>query len=161
MNSDNKKEKYALFKGVLMAHFILVLHALLIAGLGFLVLFFRGIIQYMLWIFLIGSAGIITSAVLFYKRMKKEGMTLREMLNSPLFRGRSVEVHILGGLASFKLGKSDDAPMIENGLTEQRRQLEDPDTIHVRELRELSRLLEKQLITVDEYNKAKRRLFKS
>ena len=161
MKPDNKEEKYALFKGVLMAHLILVLHALLIACLGFLVLFFRGIIQYMLWIFLIGSAGIMTSAYLFYRRMKKEGLTLRERLDSPLFRGRSVEVSFLGGLASFRLGKDDVTPMIEKGSTEHLRQLEDPDAIRVRELTELARLLENKLITVDEYNKAKEQIFKS
>jgi hypothetical protein len=160
MWTDDKKEKYALLKGILMAHLILLFHAILLAGLGVLVIFFRGIIQYMLWIFLIGSAGIIASAYLFYKRLKKEGMTLKDVLNSPMFRGRSVEVSVLGGLASFRLGGSDGPPMIENGSTAQPPQLEDPDTIRVRELMDLARLLEKNLITFDEYEKTKARILK-
>ena len=38
-------------------------------------------------------------------------------------------------------------------------QLEDPETIRIRELAELARLLENDLITRDEFDKAKQRLF--
>ena len=87
-----------------MAYMVLVLHLLLIAGLGLLVLFFRGVMQYMIWIFLGGAAAIIVSGYHFYIRMKQEGKNLREMMYSPLFHGRAVEVSILGGMATFKIG---------------------------------------------------------
>lgn len=150
------------FKSVLMAYFILVLHILLIAGLLVLVIFLRGIVNYMLWIFIGGSAVILASGYHFYKRMKKEGKTLREALNSPWYRGRTFEVSILGGLASLKIGKSEDVPILPQNLTmHQRRQLEDPETIRIRELSELVKMLEDNLITLDEYNMIKQQIFKS
>jgi hypothetical protein len=38
-------------------------------------------------------------------------------------------------------------------------QLEDPETVRIRELAELARLLENDLITREEFNEAKQRLF--
>ncbi|MBU0986412.1 MAG: hypothetical protein KKH68_04080, partial [Proteobacteria bacterium] len=122
-------------KSVLLAHFILVLHVLLIAGLVLLVIFFHGIINYMLWIFIGGSAAILASGYHFYKRMKREGKTLREILSSPRFSGRTVEISVFGGLASFKIGSSENMPVLPRDLSAQYRlQLEDPDTARIREL---------------------------
>lgn len=143
-----------------MAYFILVLHVVLIAGLVLLVIFFRGIIDYMIWIFIGGSAGIIALSYHFYKRMKMEGKTLREMLSSPKYSGRTVEVSFLGGLASFKIGRSSNAPALGSDASGQFKQLEDPDEVRTRELSELVRMLEKNLITLDEYNKFKEQIFK-
>jgi hypothetical protein len=157
-----KENEDSLFKGVMIAYFIVVLHVLLIAGVGLLVIFFRGIINYMLWIFLGGSTFIIASAYLFYRRIKKEGMTLRETLNSPLFHGRTVEVSLLGGLASVKVGGgSGGVPVLGNNSSPQYLQLEDPASVRLRELTELANLLEKNLITLDEYNEFKQQILKS
>ncbi|MGD9055888.1 MAG: hypothetical protein PVF38_07090, partial [Desulfobacterales bacterium] len=46
------KESGALVRGILLAHLILFLHLLFVMGLGIVVIFFRGLSQYMLWIFL-------------------------------------------------------------------------------------------------------------
>ena len=155
-----KKEDTGLFKSVLFAHFILLLHLLLIAGLGALVLFFRGIVQYMLWIFLIGSAALIISGYVFYRRMKEEGKKLREMLHSPIFSGRSLEINFLGGLLSFRIGRpSEILPLDANG-SRRNRQLESPSDYSIRELTELTRLLDNNLITREEYNRAKQQIFK-
>ena len=149
-------------KSVLLAYMILALHVVLIAGLGLLVLFFRGFVQYMLWIFLGGAAVVVYSGYRFWRRMKAEGKTLGEMLSNPAFRGRSVEVSLLGGIASFKLGAPGRYPALTVGDDDPPvRQLEDPETARIRELNELARLLEKDLITRDEYNLAKRRLLHS
>jgi uncharacterized membrane protein YqjE len=43
-----KKEGDGLMKSVMMAYLILVLHVVLLMGLGVLVFFFRGIVHYML-----------------------------------------------------------------------------------------------------------------
>lgn len=147
------------FKSVLMAYFILLLHVLLVAGLVLLVIFFRGIINYMIWIFLAGSIAILASGYHFYKRMKEEGKTLRDILSSPRLYGRSVEVNILGGLASFKIGRSDNIPLLNSDSSEQHlKQLEDPETIRTKELTELVRLLQDDVITLEEYNKVRRRI---
>ena len=155
------KEEDSHFKSVLMAYFMLVLHVILIAALVLLVIFFRGIINYMIWIFVIGSAAVIASSYHFYKRMKKEGKTLRELLSSSRYSGRTIEISFLGGLASLKIGKPDNVPALDSGSSGQIRQLEDPKDIRIREFSELVRLLENNLITLDEYNKFKEQIFKS
>ena len=157
-----KKEKdEGHLKSVLMAYFILVLHVILIAGLVLLVIFFRGIINYMIWIFIGGTAAILASAYHFYKRMKMEGKTLREMLNSQRFAGRTVEVNLLGGLASLKISGSKDPAALDTTASGQFKQIEDPDVVHNRDFFELVRLLENDLITLDEYNKFKEQILKS
>ena len=150
-------EGSGLFKGVFMAYSILLLHVVLLAGLGCLVLFFRGIIQYMLWIFLGGTALVTYSGYRVYKRMHDERKNLGELLSLPMFTGRSVEVNLMGGLASLKVGNRDNCdtkPYTYNPS----RQLEDPATSRIRELRELARLFENKLITLDEYNRTKEQL---
>jgi hypothetical protein len=159
----NKKEKEeSHLKSVLMAYLILVLHVVLITGLVLLVIFFRGIINYMIWIFIAGTAAIVASAYHFYKRIKMEGKTLRDIFNSRRFGGRTVEVNLLGGLASLKISGSSNNPVaLDTASSGQFKQLEDPNVIHNREFSELVRLLENDLITLDEYNKFKEQIFKS
>ena len=157
-----KKNEDSIFKGVMTAYLIVVLHVLLIAGVGLLVIFFQGIINYMLWIFLGGSALIIASVYLFYRRIKKQGMTIRETLNSPMFHGRTVEISLLGGLASVKVGGgSGSMPALENNSSTQYLQLEDSASVRLRKLTELADLLEKKLVTLDEYNEFKQQILKT
>jgi predicted membrane metal-binding protein len=156
-----KKEGDGLFKGVLLAYFILALHVLLIAGVAVLVLFFRGVVNYMLWIFLGGIALIGWAVFYFFRRMRAEGRSLREMLKNPIFSGRSVEVSILGGMATLKLGRPSRMPAIDHEAAGDIPRLEGPEIPRrreVSELAELARLLEKDLITVEEFNKAKQNL---
>lgn len=157
MKENSIKENNGVIKSVFIAYFILLLHVLLLAGLGVLILFFRGIVNYMIWVFLIGTGIIIFSAYRFYKKMKREGKTLKEMMNSPLFRGREVEISLLGGLASLKVGKPRHL-LLENYHGDIK-QLEDPETLRLQELNELVRLFEKNLITLEEYNQAKKQIF--
>jgi hypothetical protein len=154
-------EKDSLVKSVLLAYMILALHVVLIAGLGLLVLFFRGVVHYMIWIFLGGAAAIGYSGYRFWRRMKAEGKTLGEMLGSSAFRGRSVEVSLLGGIATMKLSAPAGEPVLQ--LDDPRPPplaLEDPGTARIRELSELARLLEKNLITRQEYDLAKKLLLR-
>jgi hypothetical protein len=156
-----KRESDVLVRSVLLAYLILALHVVLIAAMALLVLFLRGVVNYMLWIFLGGIVLIGGSAFYFFKRMRAEGRSLREMLKNPIFSGRSVEVSLLGGMATVKMGKSSHAPAIAYDGAIEIPQLEDPETVgkrEVSELAELARLLEKDLITIDEFNKAKRHL---
>jgi hypothetical protein len=160
MHDKNKKEDKHL-KSVLMAHLILVLHVMLIAGLVLLVLFFRGILNYTIWVVLGGSAIVIASCYKFYMRMKSEGRTIRKILNAPQNSGRTVEVSFLGGLASLKVGRSYTPPALGDDSPRGVKQLEDPDAIRIKELSDLVQLLENNLITLDEYNKYKENIFKS
>ena len=161
MSFKKKEKEESHLKSVLMAYFILVLHVVLITGLVLLVIFFRGIINYMIWIFIVGTAAIIASAYHFYKRMRMQGKTLQEMLNSHRFAGRTVEINFLGGLASLKISGPNDLAALDSAASKQVKQLEDPNVIQNREFSELVRLLENNLITFDEYNKFKERILKS
>lgn len=158
MKTTKTKDLQGLLKSIFMAHFILFLHVFLIAGLGFLVLFFRGIVLYLPWIFCGGLALIGSAGYLIYRRMKSEGKSLKEMLSLPVFHGRSVEVTFLGGLASIKISAPQNSLAVETEIIDTTLQLEDLTAIHIRELTELVGLLDKKLITLDEYNKAKRKL---
>jgi len=153
-----KDKGEGLFKSVMLAYMVLVLHVLLMVVLGLMVIFFRGVVQYMFWIFIAGALVIIISGYYFYRRMKAEGKTLKQMLSTPMMNGRPVEVSFLGGLASFRVGVPEQVQQLESRTVNPTRQLEDPETARIRELTALARMLEKNLITREEYNQAKQTL---
>ena len=162
MPIQTKKEGDGLVKSVMLAYLILVLHVLLLVVLGLLVFFFRGIVEYMFWIFLFGAALILGSGFWFFRKMKAEGQSLRDTLNSPAFRNRSVEVSLLGGMASFRVGHAGDhQPLLPGDEASSPQQLEWSGDNQVQELTELARLLKSGLITLEEYEQAKRNLFRS
>jgi len=132
MAINSKNESEGLLKGVMLGYLILILHVLLIVMLGFLVLFFR--------------------------KLKREGRTLKETLRSSTFQGRPVEISLMGGMASLKVGSPREVPAIDAPTADPSRQLEDPAALKVRELSELARLLENDLITQDEFELAKSQL---
>ncbi|QTA82697.1 Uncharacterized protein dnl_50790 [Desulfonema limicola] len=154
-----KKQGSGLFQGIFMAYFILLLHVVLLAGLGCLVLFFRGFVQYMLWIFLGGASLITYSGYKILKRMKQEKRNFQDLLQLPMLNGRSLEIDFLGGLASFKVGSSKNniisMDIDNNSLVPQ---LEDPGASRIRKLSELANLYENNLITLDEYNLGKKQI---
>jgi hypothetical protein len=156
-----KNDGDGLMKSVMMAYLILILHVILLVALGFLVFFFRGIVQYMIWIVLFGGLVILASGFWFFRRMKAEGRSLRDTLNSPLFRDKTVEISLLGGLAQFRVGHSNAPPLLDSPRSEDSRQLEWTGDPQVQELTELARLLKSGLITPDEYEKAKQKIFRS
>lgn len=156
-----KNEGDGVMKSVMTAYLILILHVFLLVGLGFLVFFFRGIVQYMVWILLFGGLGILASGIWFFRRMKAEGRSLRDTLNSPLFRNKTVEVSFLGGLAQFRVGHSNRQSQLEQSASNPSHQLEWTGDSQVQELTELAGLLKSGLITPDEYEKAKQKIFRS
>ena len=161
MAPKKPKEDTKYFKSVLLAYSILAFHVVMIALLILLVIFFHGLIQYMIWIFLGGSAAIIFSGYHFYKRMKAQGKTLKEMLRSPVLGNRTVEVSFLGGVATFKISGDRGVRTIDAPSHKQIEQLEDRTTIRIRELTDLVRLLENDMITLEEYNNIKKQIFNS
>ena len=148
-------------KSISYAFLILVLHLVLLAGIGVLVLFFSIVVSNLLWIFIGGTSAIMLFTYLLFRRMKKEGKDLRQVLSLPMFRGKSVEVSFLGGMATLKVDNTHPMRVIEAGADDNTRQLEGPEVIDIKELNELVRLLEDDLITLDEYNRAKQTLFNS
>lgn len=149
---------HGLFKGVSLAYLILILHVLLIAAVGLLVIFFRGVVNYMLWIFLGFILMILVSGYLFYRRMKHRGRQLQDTLKTPAFDGRAVEISLLGGLASFRIGESKSPPALTLEGTESIPQLEDAESMRLRKLSELAKLYENGLISDEEFNTIKNRI---
>ena len=158
----NKDQGESLFKAVIMTHIILFLHLIIIAGLVLMVIFFRGITQHMLWVFL-GAAGfLLLTGLIIIRHIKSKGKKMfHDIENSSLFKGRSFEISFLRGLASLKFGQPDDLEALENPSSDVNLQLEDPETVRIRDLTELARMYEKDLITSEEYNRAKNQILKS
>ncbi len=154
------KEQSDIFKSIMAAHVILLLHVFLIAGIGLLVLFFSGFIRYMGWIFLVGAAVLLALGYRFYRRMKQEGKTVAEMMRPSLLQGKPVELSVMDGLISFKVGESRDRKQIDASPGKPRALLKDPHSKPMEELAELVRLLESGLITREEYDQAKKSLFR-
>ncbi len=159
MKSNSQKESSGLLKSIFAAHLILVLHVALIAGVGCLILFFSAIVQYMVWILVIGSLLIFLAAYLLQRKMVSEGKQLRDMLALPEFSGRTIEVSLFGGMASLRLESPNPADhVIQQSLPDIGGRLIDSDAHQLRELSELVDLLNKNLITLDEYHKFKLKL---
>ncbi len=156
---NNQKQWGEIAKNFLSAYVILILilalNIAVLFVLGIIVIFFKGVIDYIAWILIGGMILIGISGYLFWKRMKESGKTFREMMKDPLFQGRSVEVNLLGGLFSVKVGRPTSPLSIEDLPSSRPQQLEDPKTSRARELAHLATLLDKNLITPQEFLQAK------
>ncbi len=150
--------KDSIFRGVMLAYFVLFLHVVLIFGMGALLFFFGGVIAYLPWILASAGTLVVGSAYLCWKHMKKSGKNLRQFLEDPIFQGRTVEVSLLGGFASLKLGHSQGPLTIPHVNYETPKQLQDPRVVLSEELVKLARLLKQDIITIDEFLKAKKKL---
>lgn len=155
------KENNGLFGGVVTAYLILILHVVLIGLVGFLVLLFGGLVNYMGWVLLVVGVAIAASGYFYFRRIRSGARKMRDSLNEGPFRGRSVEVSLLGGMATFKLGKPETGPLLDAGDHHAQNQLEDPASQRVQELSELAQLLEEGHITSDEYNIMKKKIVQS
>jgi ABC-type multidrug transport system fused ATPase/permease subunit len=153
-NSNNE----SLFKSVMLAHLILALHLLLLGILVVLIFFFGWLVTHLFWIILgiLLISGLVSYLV--FRRLRREGRSLREALRSPMFEGRSVEIDLFGGMASFRLGPPSGPKALEYGNKNQLLSLEDPELTRMREISELAELLEKKLITPEEFAAAKRKI---
>ncbi|MGE4519959.1 MAG: hypothetical protein AB7E04_10685 [Desulfobacteraceae bacterium] len=147
-------------KSIFIAYSILLAHLILLAALGLLVLFFRGVVNYLTWIFLGGAAIIIASGFYFIRKLKKEQKTLREILLLPEFAGKDIEIRLLGGAASFKMGsgKLSDGSNAADNPGKHYVQLENPVKSRIENLGELSRLYENKMISREEYEDLKKEL---
>ena len=147
-----------LFKGVMLAHLILGLHVAVFALIGLLVIFFGGIALYWGWILLGGLIVSALGAVFIYRRLKTQGCNLvRDLAGVTVPSGSSLEVSLLGGLASVKFARP--APSPKEIAVAAPALLEDPESQRVRELTSLGQMYEKNLITREEFERAKGAIF--
>ena len=155
---DWKSESNSIYRNILTAFLILIMHVLLVGGIGVLILFFYGIINHMVWVML-GISCLSAGGYWFYKRIRSDVRELKNIAGDS-FRGRDFEVSFLGGAATFKVSDKRDAQGNGSISLERPRQLTGPGSEDVKALSELAQLYEKRLITLDEYNRAKRKILK-
>lgn len=157
MTPENTPSKNIL-NGVMLGYLVLLLHILLILGLAVAVILIKGIYDFR-WLILI--AGIVLvggSGYLFYKRLKEGNRNLRDTLNDPALRDRTLEISLFGGMAAVKLGhKEEQLQLVEVTETEQLRQLQ-PAASQVKELGQLAKMLETELITREEFQQLKQQI---
>ncbi len=166
MSNEKKKEDRGLFSGIFLSYAILILHVLLLLLVGVVVVFFRGVVEYMPWILGGGAILILISGFLFFRRFRRNAERLREVLSDPVFRDRAVEVKLLGGMASLRLGQPlpdddrdyDRGQMLSHDASQRVMQLEDPEAQRMRRLDQLVRLLEKELISSEEFTQLKKEI---
>ena len=167
-------DKEGIFKSLFAAYFVLLLHVFLVAGVGVAVVLFKGVYQYLPWILSGIAAFIIALFWIFYLRIKRSSTDIKDVLSHPAFQNRNVEIKLLGGVATFKLslpasggdnllssGASQNVALLEQGITDNSSQslrLESGHTHIERRLSELASLYDRNLINVEEYEMAKRRI---
>lgn len=145
------KADYSIFKNISTAFMILLFHVVLIGIIGVLTLFLGWIGNNVGWIILGVSLLTSVAGYLFYRRMKSDGRAIKDIIGDASLKGKTVEVSFMGGMASFKIGDSQPGNI---------KQLEDPGSEKVISITELANLYEKELITSDEYDRAKEKILK-
>ncbi|TFG42339.1 MAG: SHOCT domain-containing protein [Syntrophobacterales bacterium] len=159
MSTTSDKSGAELFKGVLLAHLIIGLHVGVLALIGLLVIFFGGLARYWGWILLGGLTAAALLGFFLYRKVKSRGRDLyRDIRSAPVMPGGTLEVSLLGGLASVKFSKPSDAAALPNAAALPAL-LEDSATRRIRELGNLARMYEKNLITREEFEQAKAAMF--
>jgi hypothetical protein len=161
MNKDTNnatQPQESIFRGVLLAYFVLFLHVILILGLAAVVLLFGGIVTYLPWVLATGAVLVVVSGYLWWKHIKRQGRQLRDILKEPVLQGRTVEVSFLGGLASVRFGPSQELRTITHENSDVPKQLQGPKADRAEQLAQLAHLLKQDLITIDEYLKVKREI---
>ncbi len=156
----SKKAENTIYKGILGAFLILIMHVALLGIIGILILFFHGIVNYLGYIIIGMSCSVIIWWYWFYRRSKKHSSVVRGIVEDSILSGKSVEISLFGGAATFKVGDSKTAQIAVKGGQNTVRQLESPKPDSVDTLTDLGRLYEKKLITAEEFEKAKKNILK-
>jgi hypothetical protein len=95
--------------------------------------------------------------VWLYKRLKSDVREIKNLAGDS-FRGKTIEASFLGGVANFKISDSRADQNINQVASGHTRQLTGPDSDNINTLAELARLYERNLISKDEYERAKKKI---
>ncbi len=158
------KEKEGLFRSIFIAYFILILHVVLLAGVGLTVVLFKGVYLYLPWIMAGIGILILCLAWIFYRQIKYKSTDIKAILSMPQFQDKTVEIKLLGGLASFKIKPDENQPplhpLIEHPSSTAGNQRLIKNEIDQTEdkIIKLNTLYEKDLITLKEFEKAKQNI---
>lgn len=156
-----KNDKDGLFKSIFTAYAILLLHLLLLAGAGIAVVLFKGVYHYLPWIMGCIGLAVLAGGFLYYRRLSRSSSDISRFFSMPGLEDRTIDVKLLGGLASFKVSPR------ENGHTRlEQKPVVFPaglinDTISdatEQKILKLMTLLEKNLITTEEFETAKQKI---
>lgn len=149
----------SMFSSVVVIALILLFHVVLIIGLISSVILFKGIYDLRWWILGVGLLLIGASCYVFYRRAKAGKRRLRDIMNDPAFQNRSVEISLMGGMATLRVGHLDSQHqqprMIDVNPNDDIKQLPAPSSHQIAELTELSRMFEQGLITKEEFMRLK------
>ena len=153
----NDEQNKSFFSGVVLGYLVLVLHILLMIVLGFTVVLIKGIYDFRWLIFVAGIALIAGSAFYFYRYFQEHKRRISDLMADPAFSDRTLEISLMGGMATLKLGhREDNLKLIQADDGTQIKQLEAPKSTQLKELSELTRMLEDELITREEFLKLKK-----
>ena len=152
----NQQSEHTIYKNILAAFLILLIHVLLVGGIGVLILFFYGIVNHLIWVIL-GISCISGGGAWLYHRLKSDVKAIRNITGESL-KGRTIEASFLGGVANFKISDSGSAGDRRQITSTRTRQLSAPDADAMDSLADLARLYEKNLISRDEYERAKKKI---
>jgi len=154
----NDEQNKNFFSGVVLAYLVLLLHVLLMVGLGITVVVIKGIYDFRWLILLAGIAIIGGSGYYFYRYFKEHKQKLHDLMSDPAFNDRTLEISLMGGMATVRLGhKDDNLKLIQADETEVK-QLEQPKSVQLKELTELTRMLDDELITREEFLQLKKEI---
>ena len=154
----NDEQNKNFFSGVVLAYLVLLLHILLMVGLGITVIVIKGIYDFRWLILLAGIAIIGGSGYYFYRYFKEHKQKLHDLMSDPAFNDRTLEISLMGGMATVRLGhKDDNIKLIQADETEVK-QLEQPKSVQMKELTELTRMLDDELITREEFLQLKKEI---
>jgi hypothetical protein len=159
MKLMDKLNSGEILKGLFLAQLIILFHVLIIAVLGIMVLILGGLARNLIWIILGSVAVTLILTYIVYRRVKTQGSDmLRDLNRSGAMRDRPLEISVMGGLMSLKIGSSDSLTSLESNRNGPIPQLEDAESIRKRELTDLAQLLADDLISTEEYTLAKHKI---
>jgi len=156
-----KSDKEGLFKSIFTAYFILLLHVFLLAGVGLSVVLFKGVYHYLPYIMAGLAILVLTVAWIVYRRMREHSTDLRQVLSAPEFQDRTVEVKLLGGLASFKIKAKENNPLLLDQASASHGDtplIETSVNKAEQKMLELTVLYERDLITKEEFDNARQNI---
>jgi len=156
----SEPQRSGLFSSIVMSHLVLALHGLVIFLFVLLVIFFRGVITYLPWIMAAGFLLLAVSGWLAWRQLQRNRHALRELVDSPLLRDRGVEIRLLGGMASLKLGapqREQAGPAVIEARSEPPPLLvEDEEALRLRRLARLVKLKEQGALSDEEFELLRR-----
>jgi len=163
MNFINK-DKDGLASNIFTAYAILLLHLALLVGAGVAVVLFKGVYHYLPWIMACIGILAVAGAFVFYQRLKTNTSDIGNFLSRKGLENRTIDVKLIGGLASFRISPSPK----ENGQLSLDQKASESTPVHLlgetaddeteQKILRLIALFEKDLITIEEFEKAKQKI---